>query len=266
MNFFKKTEAPREYPPIVQDIHHEFLTASEDALKEAREIISNAPGNKVSKGNRLANLGFGKCPEVLEAKKIVETKEIADLIEHYRVYYPNNKFIMDSQVKAICEKYGLVHGEISAFKGFVPEGKLSLMENFSLRKEDSGLCTSIGFIKGARVDKDHNYYHLFKIDRKTDWEERSFQSSDGRDFYSQDYSNNFGLAIKGDMRFVVKQPLSICAPLKDMEVDYNQRVVGHEIQDIPDPVVLHQVQGGYLIIAAWGDEANDENVINHNKN
>lgn len=32
--------------------------------------------------------------------------------------------------------------------------------------------------------------------------------------------------------------------------------------NVPDPVVLQQVKGGYLIITAWGDEASDENVVN----
>ena len=37
-------------------------------------------------------------------------------------------------------------------------------------------------------------------------------------------------------------------------------------KDIPDPVVLQPVKGGYLILTAWGDEASDPLVINENFN
>ena len=51
-----------------------------------------------------------------------------------------------------------------------------------------------------------------------------------------------------------------------MEVKLNQRVVGYKIQNIPDPVVLQPVCGGYLIVCAWGDEASDEIVVNQQMN
>lgn len=33
-----------------------------------------------------------------------------------------------------------------------------------------------------------------------------------------------------------------------------------------DPIVLCRTKHGYLIITAWGDEANDELIINENHN
>ena len=36
--------------------------------------------------------------------------------------------------------------------------------------------------------------------------------------------------------------------------------------NIPDPVVLQPVCGGYLIVCAWGDEASDEIVVNQQMN
>ena len=36
--------------------------------------------------------------------------------------------------------------------------------------------------------------------------------------------------------------------------------------EIPDPVVLQEVRGGYLIITAWGDEASDPLIVNKNNN
>lgn len=57
--------------------------------------------------------------------------------------------------------------------------------------------------------------------------------------------------------------MEICAPVKDMETKGTRRK-GHRIYD--DPVVLQPVNGGYLVVTAWGNEASDENVINHNQN
>jgi len=36
--------------------------------------------------------------------------------------------------------------------------------------------------------------------------------------------------------------------------------------EIPDPVVLQPVKGGYLILTAWGDEASDPLVMNEINN
>lgn len=58
--------------------------------------------------------------------------------------------------------------------------------------------------------------------------------------------------------------LKICAPLKDMDTK-GMRILGYKLKkEIPDPVVLQPIVGGYLIVTAWGDEASDENVINEN--
>lgn len=33
-----------------------------------------------------------------------------------------------------------------------------------------------------------------------------------------------------------------------------------------DPIVLYKVENGYFIVSAWGPEASDENIVNHNMN
>jgi hypothetical protein len=50
-------------------------------------------------------------------------------------------------------------------------------------------------------------------------------------------------------------------------------MTGKQLQDykiikqaIPDPVVLKAVKDGYLILAAWGDEASDPIVVNEINN
>lgn len=36
--------------------------------------------------------------------------------------------------------------------------------------------------------------------------------------------------------------------------------------NVPDPVVLQPVKGGFLIVCAWGEEASDEIVVNEKMN
>jgi hypothetical protein len=51
--------------------------------------------------------------------------------------------------------------------------------------------------------------------------------------------------------------LQICAPQKDMNLD-GMRVDGHQIlAPRLDPVILQPVEQGFIIVTAWGDEAED---------
>jgi hypothetical protein len=60
-----------------------------------------------------------------------------------------------------------------------------------------------------------------------------------------------------------KAPMQICAPVKDFDME-GKVVNGYKVinKPAPDPVVLHAVKGGYLIVCAWGDEASDPMITN----
>jgi hypothetical protein len=124
------------YPAIVDEIHNEFYTAGENILNEATSLLKELEQKDLAKGERLASLGFSKTREAVAAieskNKIANTKEIADLVVYYQHNYPNNKFITEKQVEQICKKYGLVLGNTTMYKGFVPENKLSLIDDFKL--------------------------------------------------------------------------------------------------------------------------------------
>ena len=69
---------------------------------------------------------------------------------------------------------------------------------------------------------------------------------------------------------IENQSLLICAPPKDMDLKGLHKIgaifTSLVTVTVPDPVVLHPCKGGYLIIAAWGDEASDEIVVNNINN
>lgn len=269
--FNKKTKAEKKeissnYPAIIDEIHNQFFTAGDNILEEAKSLLSKLETEDIAKGKRLAALGFGKTREAVAAveteTKLATTKEIAELVVYYKVNYPNNKFITEEQVKAICEKYGLVCGETSAYKGFVPERKIQDIERFSLLDKDTNY--------GVVVDGNGNVIkYLDKEAFNTLWtndnlfHKKGFYTSSDRTFEKR---NNLQFLPRFSRVEFNQIGMKICAPLKDMEVKPNQRVVGHKIKDIPDPVVLQPVRGGYLIVCAWGDEASDEIVVNNQMN
>jgi hypothetical protein len=292
LNLFKSKEPIttsvqlKDYPAIVHEIHKEFLTAGDSIIEEANSILSECEAKSICKGKRLAALGFNKVPEAVNAieteNKIITTKEVADLVRYYQINYPNNKFITEPQVKSICEKYGLLCGDISMYKGFVPERNLNQIELFKLKGADTPFATlegsrykadgfdttihdeTIGYLnesdiidkwaKGQIINKGHFWVCGRSID--------SSSKDKVNNRITNLYDSNWGYvkAVPFDKSY------RICAPLKDMDIPSDKRVDGYKIKNIPDPVVLQPVNGGYLIVTAWGDEASDEIIVNEKMN
>ena len=275
-NLFKKEEPKTSYPTIVEEIHNEFYTAGDNILQEATCLLKELEQKDLTKGKRLASLGFGKTREAVSAieaeTKLATTKQIAELVVYYQRNYPNNKFITEEQVKHICEKYGLICGDTSMYKGFVPTGKLDLIEKFKLKD-----CDIIKHL--FEITENHNGDNVvLPISHITDKDLTEFGLRDDSGYFYICHSDgSTGMQVKEDvynmfkgLKFVkatrVDSKLKICAPAKDMEIPEGKQVVGYKIQDIPDPVVLQPVRGGFLVVACWGDEASDEIVVNQKMN
>ena len=255
-----RQEKISNYPAVVEEIHNEFFTAGDRLLQEANEILAAASAASIEKGKRLAALGFNNVPEAVNAQKVEKqiemSKEVAELVRYYQIKYPNNKFITEEQVKAICEKYGLVCGEISMYKGFVPESKLKVIESFKFDITDSEVVYSYGL----------RFFTKKELFEDSDAFGKSWRYNDNKKVYDKLFSIK-GVGTEGHIKSKYNnEGFKICAPLKDMEIPKGKEVRGYKIQDIPDPVVLQPVNGGYLIVAAWGDEASDEIVVNQTQN
>jgi len=107
-------------------------------------------------------------------------------------------------------------------------------------------------IKGGR-----NYEHFYDK-----WGDRHFQRNVGSDHFYSDGTVN-GKTIRcsdGDGR-LFEYGLQICAPIKDMNTSGYERRGHNLIKHIPDPIILQPIEGGYLIVTAWGDEASDELIV-----
>lgn len=273
-----KGSAKKAYPKEVLEIHKEFDTAGQKLLEEAQEIILKSESSTIDKAKRLISLGFKQTKEAAEGDRIIKqsaaSKEVLKLVRHYRSRYPNNKFISDEQVKAICYKYNLVCGGVSRFKGFVPEKNLLQIEQFKLKEGDIfNTNESIYFVTTHDSTYDWHLSDIKEQDIKTRANVSYLKgSSHYVEFMCPTKNNGRGKIVS---HFANPDLLSeicglkICAPVKDMDLNGLTVEDGYKLKSeihVPDPVVLQPVHGGYLIVTAWGDEASDELVVNQNHN
>lgn len=266
------------YPKEVIEIHNEFNTAGDKLIAEACEIIEKAQAPEIDKAKRLSFLGFKQAKQVEESttilKQAVLSEKVAELVKKYQVQYPNNKFITEEQVQAICFKYNLICGEVGKFRGFVPEKNLKQIEDFKNRYD---IPQQARFTTWANTDEAIISLSDYTRKESSDyvWYEHTatgkhcFQQNikeyDGIHYYGNCFKPNGNLSVNGRIEVI---GLQICAPVKDMDMEGMTIKDGYKMRNIhvPDPVVLQPILGGYLILTAWGDEASDENVVNQNHN
>lgn len=291
------------YPAIIEKIHTEYYQASDKLVQEALSIINNIKINE-DKHAKLKSLGLVNTPEfkALEAESIVLRKQrgLTDLVESYRVKYPNYKFISTEDVIIINKKYGLLLGGLNDFKGFVPQSNLDDIVKFKTKYLDYKKITYQVEISKCQYTSDR---------RKSEENKRILQlfgpnktlnvyvpSYNDPDTLPSSFKRDVLIALSDkhsvfdDMRkgyegytlnYTVKHPsLCICATGKEMgltEAETKKFSGGlfdllkskqkeHKFEVNADPIVLHPVPYGYIIVTAWGDEAEDPLVVNQNNN
>ena len=265
------------YPKEVLEIHNEFDTACDKIIAEAEEFFQSVTAPDTKKASLLEKLGFVQAKEVSEAREFTEKeasrKKMLELARYYKQKYPLNKFITEEIVKQICEKYNLVFGDVSLYTGFVPLEKANVIAQFKVDPKDvpyaiaySNTETSVFFEFGEDEIEDA-WIKYFRDPIALNY---CFITGSGGT--PEVYCN--GPVLKNDagkkythIPFLqlerTKETFQICAPEKDMKTN-GMRKSGHKL--IPDPVVLRRVRGGYLVVAAWGDEASDPIVVNETMN
>ncbi len=225
----------------VEMIHNDFDTAVDELINKAINIDQF----KKDKHDKLKALGFVSAKDVVEISgKIHESEEqarISALVNHYRTYYPNNKFITKSLVDSICKKYGLAQASVGYYIGTIPDSNIEEISSFKLREEDMKQHKNTYFNHdGTRTDKKTQYYGYMT---SRNW------------FSNVDESKEFSYE---------KEEFEICAPIKDFDTRY-LKLEGTNL--VPkDPIVLQPVNGGYLIVSKWGLEASDKDLVNEINN
>jgi outer membrane murein-binding lipoprotein Lpp len=260
-NIFKKSVEVLEpkqktVNELVQEIHENFFTEVDRLFVSAQKMNSLETDKQelINKCERLKKLGFYKTKEVKDAEEEInrlntlkteneKNENLFKAINFFSVAYPCYKFITEESVKKICEKYGLVYGEIKFYKGTVPDKNLEHIEKFKINSE----------------------YECYTSERRGFFTDSKYTSYIGKRLYEY-YQNNGDRDV-----FAYKSPLEIVAPAKDFDMkgmDVKNFKVGKI--PIPDPIVLKPIifngEKHYLIVTAWGEEASDEMVVNQQMN
>lgn len=282
---------------LVEQIHYEFEVAGENLLLEAQTLLKTDKTAELSaKAERLNKLGFRSSKEVTKASDYSKERSMAEvnakLIEYYSRVYPMNKFINEASIKRICEKYGIVKGEVEWFIGEVPEKNLQEIENFSIKDEDAAWVkpsvthhnSTFGSYTDPRKDVDYQF-HLDREKSNKVLEQRYKVDVEYYKLAEEEYNNNpsatsrwFDMSRPSAPTLLpscTKKGFKMVAPVSDFDtkkfdlkktgydlskvVDEPDFTINHVIQD---PIVSQPVRGGYLIVSAWGDEASDPDVVN----
>jgi len=261
---------------IIEEIHETFYTEVDRLLADAKILnsLETDKGELILKQEKLKSLGFRSTQEVVEAQKekdrlsSLESENnskntLTEAINYFSFKYPFYKFITEESVKKICQKYNLVYSEVGRYIGTVPDVNIEQMQNFKIQDFDKCYEFSVrddfSFTR-SRSDRffDRSYKSFDDFEKFKN--ERQSESHRLRSSYSDRFTENYS-----------KCPLEICAPIKDFNME------GMELKnfklskiEIPDPVVLQPVffkgRKHYLIVTAWGIEAEDDLVKNSNHN
>jgi hypothetical protein len=196
-----------------------------------------------------------------------KSKELSENIMYFKQWYPFNKFINEPEVERICKKYGLLFGEASKYIGDIPEKNLSEIESFKLRQEDMAVRYSTtyedrmfqqGLAQSMNRLMPYNPFDNFI---------GGVASIGNHVRYDRPQYNGLAQANTGEReKFYEKPEFRICAPVKDFEIRYMRVEDGYKLYNIPDPIVLQPVKGGYLIVSKWGVEGEDIDLTNENMN
>lgn len=255
MNIRKLRLRTQSVKEKIAEIHNAFNTEVDFLLKEAKkfEDTKNREPKLHDKSSKLKDLGFSSTQEVQADKKnqdnikknqkINKEKEnMIGAIAHFSYKYPQYKFITRQSIIKICKKYGLIYGDVEYYMGTVPDDKLAEMLNFNIDKED---C---------------NYTCVRTYNTKFSGKEILTGS------VKELESDRFGFYKYTP---IVEKSLIIAAPTKDFDLSKmttkDFELVKKPIE-VPDPVVMKPVifKGTeyFLIVTAWGDEAEDDLVKN----
>ena len=170
-------------------------------------------------------------------------------IEHYNENYKGiYKFIIPAQLERICEKYNLYIRNLNFFLGDIPEKNIKDIINFSIDINDL----------------DINDYYIEQITNnfRFRWSNTKIDLATLFETYSK-----LKINISSNLQIAAVENLFSSEAFKhSKERIINNAEIAPKFTVNLDPIVLFKVKHGYLIITAWGDEANDELVVNTNLN
>lgn len=239
LNLFRKDENE-----IVAEIHNEFDTAQERLLEQAKKILDSVKPIP-EKAERLKALGFTNSEKVVmadaEKKKQMKSQEQAELIMYYKREYPFLKFLTESELDRICEKYNLIHAPVENYIKDVPEKNIKEIEDAQkLKKEDYGTEES----------------DLIRAMRRMSLQMRLLEAVR----FGRPDMVEFNKETPQDVK------LYIAAPKSHFNLEGLKKKGRSWRPEPKDPIVFRYCRGGIQVLSKWGLEANDPMLQNETLN
>lgn len=239
---------------VVEMIHADFDTAEERLAKYSERIVKNQHPELMIKHEKLSKLGFGgSIPAKIGAaalKNLADSTEYLENVKYFKAKYPIYRFITEDEVKRLCAKYGLVLGESNRYIGEIPDKNIEEITAFKLKEEDFYEDPFRGMFQN---------FALVIPGRKKD--ERVGVTSESKFLWYEPGVDKNRVEEKEKPRF------KIVAPLNKFDRTNTSVKDNYLLEvNIPDPIVLQPVKGGYLIVSKWGLEGSDSAVVNHDMN
>jgi len=294
---------------LILEIHNEFDTAQERLLSQAHDLLSKIEIEKESRiedvAERLKNIGFTATPTVKIAseikndreqkkKVVVETAEMARLIQHYKYTYPFLKFLTEEELDRICDKYNLIHAPVGNYIKDVPEKNIRDIETAQKLREGDKLETLLYFV----AERAKNQSHLDETIRllgfkngeftQTNFEAAIRNSKHHTEVHSipelyikRGYTDSTWLYLISEydlgrrrvrdwnyykVHITNKDGLFIAAPPSHFNLNGLSKKSKHGFfkvfeTEVKDPIVFRYVKGGIQVITKWGLEANDPSLV-----
>jgi hypothetical protein len=237
-------------------IQRELVDAEDRLMAEVNEIL-NAPAFVDAKAQRLQHLGFNQSSDTRRYQEAEAARQRAEQQGAHRraaeARYPALKFIGEAAMDHICRKYRLLIGSVDRYTGTVPEWALPQIERVKTIVTHYGgqarrVNRSEGLLYGSYPSHAKPHASL-----ERDW-----------GFYDGLHTEDKELAEAHGMK-PVHPTLLIAAPIHLMRHE-KREVRGFKIIPVQDPIVCFYTEGGYMVLAAWGEEGRDPEVFNAENN
>lgn len=209
-------------------IHKDFRSVADRLLKEAKEIIEHARPDE--RAERYRKLGFTGTQRVKDhegamiAKK--EQEELMQTLLDYKVRYPLYQFLDEKSLRELCRKYTLVYAPAQYFLGEIPEENLRDLEAFEVKDP------------------------MYRFVIQNSYRDEIIYSSIEKAYEGQGKNKKEVKSELVGFDVVATEDMFELPP--DLEFDVQNHGVRAKVKD---PLVLQRVPKGFLIITAWGPEA-----------
>jgi hypothetical protein len=203
------------------------------------------------KGSFLNNCDFGNSIAAKLYNAIAESRDIVNKISDKYKY----TFILKPQLERLCEKYNLFVRTPDFFMGDIPAHNVRDMMNFKVDLYDIY----------DMVNLQKYFHHATPGSREYDLGvmvmEKTFTSISGATCYISLDELSAIDKILGQRNVLIAAVEDLFSPAafetSRARIISKQELAPKNEVDL-DPIVLVETFNGYLVVTAWGDEANDE--------